>query len=265
MLLDIGGWHSKYDIMKNLHITYVDPEKIEQNLDHNTQQVIALLKKFHVPVRIVGGAVRDMLLGKKPRDIDLVADVDPAVLIYIFDSHDIPVDYGGIIHGTVKAVFGHGNQQQKVDVSSLGYRIKRHGHSLDILGTHNWRKDSLMRDITINSMSMDQQGKVYDYQTGLHDLKHQIVRMCEHSRDAMILDPNGIMRYFKAISMFPHAHVIKSDLDFIAKNVHLLADVADDERVQMNLLSILRSPNKKHVQNLMCALHVDKYLPFVEC
>lgn len=251
--------------MTHVHITHIDPAIVAQNLDHNSQHVIKLLKKFHVPVRIVGGAVRDMLLGKKPRDIDLVADADPAALIYIFDSHDIPVDYGGIIHGTVKAVFGSGRQQQKVDVSSLGYRIKRHGHQLHIVGTHNWRQDSLMRDITINSMSMSPQGKVYDYQTGLYDLKHQIVRMCEHSQDAMVLDPNGIMRYFKAISMFPHARVIKSDLDFIRKNVHLLADVADDERVQINLLSILRSPYKKNAQHLMCALHVDKYLPFVEC
>lgn len=251
--------------MAHFHTTQLDPQVVSRNIDPNTQKVVQLLKKFHIPVRIVGGAVRDMLLGRKPRDIDLVADADPAALIYIFDSHNIPVDYGGIVHGTVKAVFGHGPQQQKVDVSSLGYRIRRHGKQLKASGTHNWRTDSQMRDITINSMSMNMQGKVYDYQTGLYDLKHQIIRTCAHSRDAMILDPNGIARYFKAVSMFPHPRVIKQDLKFISQHVSKLAQVQDDPRVQMNMISILKSPYRQNAQKLMCAVGVDKYLPFVEC
>lgn len=251
--------------MPHVHTTHISPQIVDKNIDSNSKQVIKLLEKFHIPVRIVGGAVRDMLLGKTPRDIDLVADADPAALIYIFDSHDIPVDYGGIIHGTVKAVFGHGKQQTKVDVSSLGYRIRRHGEQLSVSSTHNWRTDSKMRDITINSMSMDPHGKVYDYQTGLSDLKKQIVRMCPGSQDSMILDPNGIMRYFKAVGMFAHPQVIKKDLHFIAKNVHHLADARDDERVQMNLISIQKSAYRDTVIDLMCTLNVDKYLPFVVC
>ena len=251
--------------MPHVHTTHISPQLVDRNLDAASKQVIQLLQKFHIPVRIVGGAVRDMLLGKHPRDIDLVADADPAALIYIFDSHDIPVDYGGIIHGTVKAVFGHGKQETKVDVSSLGYRIRRHGERLGVSSTHNWRTDSQMRDITINSMSMDPDGKVYDYQTGLYDLKHQIIRMCPGSQDAMMLDPNGIMRYFKAVSMFAHPHVKKEDLQFIAKNVHRLADAKDDERVQMNLISIQKSPHRQLVSDLMCKLGVDQYLPFVVC
>lgn len=251
--------------MPHVHVTHISTQVLDKNLDQHSKQVIELLEKFHIPVRIVGGAVRDMLLGKHPRDIDLVADADPAALIYIFDSHDIPVDYGGIIHGTVKAVFGHGKHQTKVDVSSLGYRIRRHGERLSVSSTHNWRTDSQMRDITINSMSMDPDGKVYDYQTGLYDLKHQIIRMCPGSQDAMMLDPNGIMRYFKAVGMFANPHVKKKDLQFIAKHVHRLADAKDDERVQMNLISIQKSPHRQIVLDLMCKLHVDQYLPFVVC
>jgi tRNA nucleotidyltransferase/poly(A) polymerase len=89
--------------------------------------------------------------------------------------------------------------------------------------------------------------------------------MCPGSQDAMMLDPNGIMRYFKAVSMFAHPHVKKEDLQFIAKNVHRLADAKDDERVQMNLISIQKSPHRQLVLDLMCKLGVDQYLPFVVC
>ncbi len=243
----------------------VDPAALDRAIDPHTRTVLDLLLYFRIPTRIVGGAVRDLLLGKEPRDIDLVADADPAVLIYLFEGHGIPVDLGGIQHGTVKAVFGHGDSKEKVDVSSLGYRIQRHGHRFEAGGTHSWRVDSQLRDLTINSMSMDTKGRVFDYLNGLSDLRNQTVRMAPHSRDSFQLDPNSIMRYFKAVSMFDHPRLHRKDLSWIRENVHLLADVADDQRVQMNLISILKSPNRQPTLDLMCSVGVGKYLPFLPC
>jgi len=240
-------------------------QAINQALDPATRKVLDLLEHYHVPTRIVGGAVRDLLLGQTPRDIDLVADADPSTLIYIFETHNIPVDTSGIVHGTVKAIFGHGSEEQKVDVSSLGYRIINHDHQLSVHSTHNWALDSQLRDITINSMSMTRQGLVYDYQNALEHLHNQKIQLCAHAQDSLSHDANGVMRYFRALSLFAHPQVRKKDLILIAKNVPSLQNYVDDSRVQMNFLTILRSKNRQHVLKVMCDMNVPQYLPFVKC
>ena len=248
-----------------MHTVQLDAQKLKSVVDEHTHAVIDLLQKFRIPVRIVGGAVRDMLLNRTPRDIDLVADADPSTLIYIFDTHGIDVDYGGIVHGTVKAVFGSGSNQQKVDVSSLGWRIRAGAQGVESAGTHSWAKDSALRDLTINSMSMSMDGTVYDYCGGIEDLKNQTVRMGPDSQHSFVHDPNGIMRYFRAVSMFEHPRIIKSDLQWLKKNVHLLQMAADDKKAQMNWISILRGTNRDSAIRLMCSLGVHKYLDFVTC
>jgi tRNA nucleotidyltransferase/poly(A) polymerase len=112
---------------------------------------------------------------------------------------------------------------------------------------------------------MDTKGRVFDYLNGLRDLRNQTVRMAPHSRDSFQLDPNSIMRYFKAVSMFDHPRLLRKDLSWIRENVHLLADVADDQRVQMNLISILKSSNRQPTLDLMCSVGVGRYLPFLPC
>jgi len=243
----------------------IDPQQLAQAIDPHTKSVIDVLSSFRIPTRIVGGAVRDILQNRRPRDIDLVADADPTVLIYIFEGHDWPLDLGGIAHGTVKVIFGHGSTEQKIDVSSLGYRIQRHGQRVRGSGTHSWAVDSGLRDLTINSMSMTLDGVVYDYQGGLHDLKRQVVRMGPHAEDSYVLDPNDIMRYFKSVAQFEKPRLVKDDLTWIAQHVWRLADSADDQRVQMNWISIQKGVNRKATIDLMCEMGVNKYLPFVTC
>ena len=241
------------------------PSAVDAILDPHTRSVIRLLQSARIPVRIVGGAVRDMLRNLPPRDVDLVADASPSMLIYLFQAHDWSVDTGGIQHGTVKVVFGSGATEQKVDVSSLGYRISRHGQDYRVRHTHSWEVDSGLRDLSINSMSMDTQGRVYDYQNGYSDLRDQIVRLGPHADDSLHLDPAGIMRYFRALSQFPRPKVLHKDLDYIKSHVHLLADVSDDKKVQMNMISILKSPHRSNALKIMCAMNINKYLPYAPC
>ena len=246
-------------------VAQIDPSRVQQAIDPSSAEVLRLLKKYHIAHRIVGGAVRDLLLGKQPRDIDIVVDADPSTLIYIFEAHDIPADVGGIVHGTVKAVFGTGNAEQKVDVSSLGYRIHRHGDRLHTERTHNWATDSRLRDLTINSMSMDLDGTVHDYTGGYEDLQNSRVLIGPNATHALVLDPTGLMRYFKGISMFPDAQIRRKDLEFVKNHIHLLASVADDKKTAMNLVSILQNPNRQKTINLMCKMQIQKYLPYAPC
>ena len=253
--------------MNTMHDTVlkIPTHEVDAIIDANTRAVIRVLQSAQIPVRIVGGAVRDLLRNLPPRDIDLVADASPTMMIYLFDAHGWNLDLGGIQHGTVKVVFGAGASEQKVDVSSLGYRIKRHGQEYTVSHTHSWKVDSGLRDLTINAMSMDTQGNVYDYQNGIADLRNQVVKLGTHAEDSLHLDPTGIMRYFKAISQFPKPKILQKDLDWIKSHVHLLADHTEDKKVQMNTISILKSPHRSNALRLMCSMRINKYLPYVPC
>lgn len=248
-----------------MKVTQLHPELLDHVLDPHTRRVMQALHKYHIPFRVVGGAVRNLLLGQVPRDIDMVADADPSEIIYVLSQMQMPMDVGGIEHGTVKAVFGEGDQKQKVDISSLGYRILEHNSRIRINRAHNWREDAQLRDLTINAMSMDLQGNVYDYVGGYEDLHEGIVKFVPQADKSLTLDATGIMRYFRALVFFDNPVIDDQDLQLIRDHLPDLASEATSKKVTMNLITILNSDRAPQVLKLMCMLGVHQYLPSVPC
>jgi tRNA nucleotidyltransferase/poly(A) polymerase len=246
-------------------VAEIDMNVMDKFIDPHTRKILQILHDHHVPTRIVGGAVRDLLLQKQPRDIDLVVDADPSETLFLLDLYGIEAETTGIKHGTIKAVFRNNGDKHKVEITSLGYRIRLKGARPFLKQAKNWATDSEMRDLTINSMSLDLHGHIWDYQGGYHDLKHSRIRMLPDTRDNIRDDPNQIMRYFKALTMFPKPLMVQKDLEWIKKHIHLLSNQEDDERVIRNLLSIQKSPNAEKIIQLMCKLGVKKYISYLPC
>lgn len=224
--------------------------------DKNIKKIINVVRKYGFDIRIVGGAVRDFLLKRDPRDIDFATDAEPAELIFIFDLEGIEYDTSGIIHGTVKAVFG----EDKIDVTSITYKMKRFNNSIKVMRSDSWEQDSKGRDLTINSMSLDLNGKLYDYQNGISDLKNQIVRFCPNAREKINNDPYVILRWFKAISLFNDPKWSKADQSLIKANVSSITKVKEEDRTKFFLASLMQNKNYKTILHLMCQLNAAKYL-----
>jgi poly(A) polymerase len=239
----------------------IDFEKFSKNFDSTTKKVLEIFTNHRVKARVVGGAVRDFLLNKRPRDIDLLVADDPAETLFFLEMYDLKPDTTGISHGTVKAVSGYGDSEVKVDITSLGYRIKLRGKVPHITHEKNWEIDSGMRDLSINSMSIDMNGNVWDYQNGIKDLNESRIRMLDYTKEHLEDDPNTILRYFKSLTYFPNPQLVKSDLELIKKNAYLLARSGDDERLEKNLLSIQSSPNSEKIIKLMWKMNIKKYFP----
>jgi tRNA nucleotidyltransferase/poly(A) polymerase len=246
-------------------VAQVDLQTLNRLIDPATNRIMKILRDHHVPTRIVGGAVRDLLLRKTPRDIDLVVDADPSEVLFLLELYGIESDVGGIAHGTVKAVFRDNGRKEKIEITSLGYRIRLRDKRPLLHKAKNWSKDSAMRDLSINAMSLDLHGHIWDYQGGYKDLKQSRVRMLPDTRANIQDDPNQIMRYFKALTMFPNPRMVKSDLDWIRQHVHLLQGIEDDDRVMRNLLTIQKSPNSHRIIALMCELGIKQYIPYLPC
>lgn len=237
----------------NLNINTSEFEKV---FTPNVTKVSEILRKYGFDVRVVGGAVRDFLQGKSPRDIDFATDADPSELIYIFQLEGLQHDDRGIGHGTIKAVFG----DDKIDVTSIAYKLELVDGKVRMITGQDWEQDAQHRDLTINSMSIDQEGTVYDYVGGLADLQAQIVRMNPITKTRLSDDPHLIMRWFKAVGQFKNPKFNKSDYQLIKESIPLLTNIRGEEKTDREMASILTSNNGQKVIRIMCNLGAEKYL-----
>lgn len=234
----------------------IDMKVFERFFTPDIRSVITAVRKYGFDMRVVGGAVRDFILGKQPRDVDFATDADPAELIMIFDLEGIAYDAGGIVHGTVKGVFG----DEKVDVTSITYKIEVVDGKMIATHSQGWEADAHSRDLTINSLSLDMDGNIHDYVNGLGDLKNHTIRLNPSQYSKMKQDPNVIMRWFKALGYFDDAKWPRKDYEFIRKNLHLLSKIKDDPRTVRNIGSIVTHPQGSEIIRLMCGMGVADYI-----
>lgn len=234
----------------------VNMETFSKVFTPDIKKVIATIRKYGFDIRVVGGAVRDFLSGKAPRDVDFATDAEPAELIFIFDLEGIEYDAAGIQHGTIKAVFG----ADKIDVTSISYKMHVVDNKIKITRLDSWRLDSLRRDLTINSMSVDMHGVLYDYQNGQQDLRRSLVKYCPGVQEKINDDPFTILRWFKALSYFDQPKWLATDKTTNEANAEKVSKVKDEDRTKRLLTSLLSAPNSKQIFKMMCEMGIAQPL-----
>lgn len=152
-------------------------------------------------IRVVGGAVRDLILGHDPKDIDLCTTATPDQMIEIAESfpfacHVVPT---GLQHGTVTFVFKGGGAYE---VTTLRIDTDTDGRHADVQFTTSFEQDAARRDLTINAMSMDIGGNVYDYFGGINDLRANVIRFVGDPETRIREDYLRILRYFRFAARF---------------------------------------------------------------
>lgn len=234
----------------------IDQAEFEKLFTPEIKKVIETVRQYGFDIRVVGGAVRDFILGKAPRDIDFATDADPSELIYIYQLEGIDYDAKGIGHGTVKAKFG----DETIDVTSISYKIGMTGKDVYVKRGMNWEKDAESRDLTINSMSLDFDGVIHDYVNGIGDLSKQIIRFNPGIADQFEDDPHLMMRWFKTLSSFDKPVWFKSDFEKIKNSMQFLSKIKSENKTEKELTSIMRGKNTRMVLKMMCKMGANKYL-----
>lgn len=236
-------------------VTPINLEDFEKVFSPDIQTVINAIRKYGFDLRVVGGAVRDFLLGKSPRDVDFATDADPAELILIFDLEGIQYDARGIHHGTIKAVFG----DEKIDVTSIAYKIDV-DDTMQIIRGEGWEEDAEGRDLTINSLSLDMDGNIHDYVNGIDDLRQGIIRFNPSQYEKIQKNPEIVLRWFKALAIFPNPKWPKEDFELVKEYIPTLANMKDTSKIEKTLGGLLQHENGQKVIDLMCNLHVDQFI-----
>ena len=117
-------------------------------------------------VRLVGGCIRDALLRKETKDIDVAAKVQPDEIIRILDKHKIQYENFAYRYGAIIAII----EDQKFQITTLREDINQMGRHTNIIFTDDWKKDAERRDFTINAMYLSSDGTIKDYFNGQRDI-----------------------------------------------------------------------------------------------
>jgi poly(A) polymerase len=185
--------------------------------------------------RVVGGAVRDTLLGLEVADIDCATRLPPK------DVRDRVIAAGfkavptGIAHGTITAVVPSG----PIEVTTLRRDVSTDGRRATIAFTDDWREDAARRDFTINALSADPtSGEVFDYFEGIADLEAGRLRFIGDPLTRIAEDHLRILRFFRFHARFGKGEPDRQGLAACAARANDLMALSR-ERIADELLKLL--------------------------
>jgi poly(A) polymerase len=185
--------------------------------------------------RFVGGAVRDLLLGERPGDLDLATTLQPDEVVRRLEAAGIKAVPTGIEHGTVTAV----SSGTVIEVTTLRSDVSTDGRRATVAFTDDWSQDAGRRDFTINALYADPySGELFDYFGGLDDLRSRTVRFIGEPLQRIAEDHLRILRYFRFHARYGHGAPDPHALEAcIARANDLMA--LSRERIADELLKLL--------------------------
>jgi poly(A) polymerase len=271
-------------------------ETTTSNTEAVQSAVVCLLKKSaHVlrtiaasghEGRLVGGCVRDALLGRASVDIDIAINVPPNEAARVFADAGFKVIPTGISHGTITIVADDerscalsdstttdatsrasydaatpasyfaatespagARTRSAFEITSLRQDVLTDGRHATVQYTDDWAQDAARRDFTINALYMDMHGNIYDYFTGQHDLSRGLVRFVGDAALRIQEDYLRILRYYRFLLRFGH-EIDETSMRAVQAHVSGVKFLSK-ERVQSELLRILSEPAPMQVLRLM--------------
>src|SRR5436309_8670228 len=130
-------------------------------------KLLAVLDRDGEEARVVGGAVRNALLGQPPREIDVATTALPEVVMRRADAAGFRPVPTGIEHGTVTVVIDGAG----FEVTTLREDVETFGRKAKVRFGRSWQKDAERRDFTINALSVSPDGTLHDPVGGIRDLE----------------------------------------------------------------------------------------------
>jgi len=202
------------------------------------QQVLALLAAEGEEARVIGGAVRDTLLGRAVHDIDIAATLPPEQVLARAKAAGLRCVPYAPQFGTVLILAGPRN----FEITTLREDIATDGRHATVRFCRDWAKDAARRDFTINAMSADKNGRLYDYAGGLKDIAAGILRFIGDPRERIEEDYLRIMRFFRFYALLPRGRPDAAALRAIA-GLKSGMSCLSPERVWSELKKLLAAEN----------------------
>lgn len=221
------------------------------------ERVLRALSKAGGEGRFVGGCVRDAILMRPIKDIDIATNLTPDAVMAALDKARLRAVPTGLKHGTVTAIADHVG----FEVTTLRHDVETDGRHARVAFTDDWRADAARRDLTMNALFCDAKGLVHDYFDGVSDLRAGRVRFVGDPAQRMDEDYLRILRFFRF-----HADYAAGDFDAdaiaAATSRRFELKRLSGERLRQETLKLLLARNGVAVWGEMLRLgFAEAYLP----
>ena len=199
--------------------------------------VLAVLDRDGEEARVVGGAVRDVLLGVPQGEVDIATTALPDEVVRRTTAAGFRPVATGIEHGTVTVVA----DGVPFEVTTLREDVETYGRRAKVVFGRDWRLDALRRDFTINALSLARDGTVYDYVGGRADLAAHRVRFIGDPATRIAEDYLRILRLFRFHAIYGAG---APDPAGLAAGIRARGGIESlsRERVRMELVKLLTAP-----------------------
>lgn len=197
-------------------------------------RLLAVLDRDGEEARVVGGAVRNAVLGLSIDEVDLATTAVPDEVVRRVIAAGWKAVPTGIDHGTVTVII----DGKPFEVTTLRQDVETDGRHAKVAFGRDWRIDAQRRDFTINALSATADGTVHDYVGGFADIAARRVRFIGEAKERIAEDYLRILRFFRF-----HAWYGAGPPDAAGLHACILAraglETLSRERVRLELLKLL--------------------------
>ena len=198
---------------------------------------------------IVGGAIRDILLGLKPKDVDFTTNLPYRTLKTLFSEYT-PKETGksfGVLRIRIDntdyeiAKFRKDNYEEKNGLKIISEK--------KVSFVDDIRNDLARRDFTVNAMVYNQKEGIIDLYNGQKDIENKIINFVGNAEERIIEDPLRVLRAFRFMSRLKFS-LSENTIEAIKKQKELLKNIPE-ERITMEFSKLLLGENIKNTLTLM--------------
>jgi poly(A) polymerase len=171
----------------------IGPERASWLREGPLPRLLDVLDRDGEEARVVGGAVRNVLLGEPVGEIDVATTAVPGEVMRRAEAAGFKPVPTGVDHGTVTVVI----DGTPFEVTTLREDVETFGRHARVAFGRDWRRDAERRDFTMNGLYAARDGTVHDHVGGLDDLKERRVRFIGDPAQRIAEDYLRILRFFR--------------------------------------------------------------------
>ena len=239
--------------LRNKSSKHLLPKGYKSNIDPDAFQIVTALQKAGFESYLVGGCVRDLCIGKKPKDFDIATSASPQKVKNLIrrsfiigkrfrivlakrqlenDTHDSDTLFPPVLKGGKVT-------EKEIEITTFRREPEMQGDKLNENVFGSSKDDAFRRDFTVNGLFLDPNtGKIVDHVGGVEDLQHKKLRIIGNPAERFREDPIRILRAIRFCVRSGFTLEKKTEAALV-KEINCLAE-AKPERVREEILKFLK-------------------------
>ncbi len=209
-------------------------------LPENAKIILDTMHEAGYEAYVVGGCVRDAILGREPGDWDITTNAVPQDIKRLFKR---TIDTG-IEHGTVTVMFG--KEGYEVTTYRIDGKYEDSRHPSEVTFTKNLTEDMKRRDFTINAMAYNVEEGLIDRFGGVEDLQNRLIRCVGNPMERFSEDALRIMRAIRFSAQLDYE--IEEETSKAIKELAPTLEKISAERIQVELVKLLLSDHPDRIR-----------------